>query len=52
MKKKISFKKAVILILASVGTALLVVIAAKLLGYQGNGDGSDMSWWSMIHSIF
>ncbi|MBR3293207.1 MAG: hypothetical protein IKI69_02125 [Oscillospiraceae bacterium] len=49
--KKLGLKQIIILIIVSVCMAMLGVVCARLLGYQGAGD-NDTSWWSMLPTLF
>ena len=42
------------IIIVSISVAALIVIGAKLLGYQGGGGGDNdmIPWWNMLQSLF
>ena len=52
MKNKLL--KIICVIIVSISVAALIVIGAKLLGYQcgGGGDNDMIPWWNMLQSLF
>ena len=52
MKNKLL--KIICVIIVSISVAALIVIGAKLLGYQGGGGGDNdmIPWWNMLQSLF
>ena len=52
MKNKLL--KIICVIIVSISVAALIVIGAKLLGYQGGGGGDNdmIPWWTMLQSLF
>ena len=51
-QKKLSLKKIIILIAASLAMAFITALIFHKLGFDGGGSDSDMSWWNMINAMF